>query len=83
VGVVKDFSRIESASRRAHDWNHVPPVPPIDTEIAFIDCQHGQPFVQFAHSNEAKICKVGITISITLSKIPNFTKIPSKIEGKL
>lgn len=43
----------KSAPRRTDDRNYFSSVPPIDAEISFIDCEHGQIVIQFAHANQA------------------------------
>src|ERR1700739_265706 len=72
-----------SGARRAHNRNDLSPVPAIDAEILFIDCDHGQIVVQFAHANEAQVSKTGRALLIPLGQLSNRLEILGEVKCDL
>lgn len=56
-------------SRRAKEGNHLAFIPPIDPEISFVYGGDRVPRIELTHADQAHIREIGVTISITLSKI--------------
>src|SRR5258708_36151349 len=55
--------------RRADGRNHFPLIPPINTEIRFVNGDDRMPGVKLAHSDEAQIGEIGAAVSVTLGKL--------------
>ncbi len=55
-----------SAAWRAHDWDHLSSVSPIDTKVFFVHRQHRESGMEFTHADKTQIRKIGAAVVITL-----------------
>jgi hypothetical protein len=72
-----------SIARRVEERDRLPAIASIDAEVGKIRCDDNVLRIEFAHSNETEISKVGLPVAIALGEFANPLYMVGQPEGEL